>query len=146
MAVYDDGHGGGPALYAAGEFGMAGSTLAKYIARWDGSAWHALAAGLTGPTDSSYSVVYGLATRANGELLAGGQFLRADGVTSVNFARYGCESQCPSDLDGSGDVGASDLAVLLGQWGTAGSADLDHDGDVGSSDLAILLGDWGTCG
>ncbi len=133
-------------VVVGGQFTQVGGESAINIARWDGSAWHALAAGLTGPTDSSYSVVYGLATRANGELLAGGQFLRADGAISMNFARYGCESQCPSDLDGSGDVGASDLAVLLGQWGTAGSADLDHDGAVGSSDLAILLGDWGLCG
>lgn len=53
---------------------------------------------------------------------------------------------CPADLDGNGQVGASDLAALLGAWGASGPADLDGDGQVGSSDLAALLGAWGPCG
>jgi hypothetical protein len=59
---------------------------------------------------------------------------------------------CPSDLDASGDVGAGDLATLLGSWGTNGtgtsgrSADIDGDGLVGAGDLAALLGAWGACG
>jgi len=47
------------------------------------------------------------------------------------------------DLDGDGAVGAGDLAVLLGNWGSAGIGDLDGDGAVGPSDLALLLGAWG---
>lgn len=52
---------------------------------------------------------------------------------------------CGLDLDGDGSVGAKDLAVLLGAWGTGDSpqGDLDGDGAVGSADLAILLGGWG---
>ena len=59
----------------------------------------------------------------------------------------GCEGvPCPSDLDGDVTVGAADLAVLLGSWGTADDAsDLDGDGVVGASDLAVLLGSWGAC-
>lgn len=53
---------------------------------------------------------------------------------------------CPADLDGNGDVGATDIANLLGQWGAlGGGADLDGNGDVGAADLAILLGAWGAC-
>lgn len=53
---------------------------------------------------------------------------------------------CPEDLDGDGVVGASDLAILLGAWGSVASpADLDGNGAVGASDLALLLGAWGTC-
>ncbi len=53
---------------------------------------------------------------------------------------------CPADLDGNGDVGATDIANLLGQWGAlGGGADLDGNGDVGPADLAILLGAWGAC-
>ncbi|TVQ34245.1 MAG: hypothetical protein EA376_00365 [Phycisphaeraceae bacterium] len=49
-----------------------------------------------------------------------------------------------ADLDGDGVVGAGDLGVLLGLWGTADeSADLSGDGVVGAADLAILLGSWG---
>ncbi|MCA9290737.1 MAG: hypothetical protein KDA25_06390 [Phycisphaerales bacterium] len=57
---------------------------------------------------------------------------------------------CP-DLDGDGVVGATDLATLLGDWGTAGSGDgcstdADGSGSVDSEDLAILLSSWGVCG
>lgn len=48
-----------------------------------------------------------------------------------------------ADLDCDGAVGPSDLALLLGAWGSAGPlGDLDGDGVVGSSDLALLLGAW----
>jgi subtilisin family serine protease len=47
-----------------------------------------------------------------------------------------------ADLDCDGDVDASDLATLLGAWGTAGPGDLDADGTVGAPDLAVLLGAW----
>jgi len=53
-------------------------------------------------------------------------------------------SACPADLDGDGEIGSSDLALLLGDWGTDDvAADLSGDGVVGSQDLAILLGSWG---
>ncbi len=54
---------------------------------------------------------------------------------------------CPSDLDGSGSVGTSDLSILLAAWGptTTGCGDLDGDGNVGPIDLAILLRTWGPC-
>ncbi len=47
------------------------------------------------------------------------------------------------DIDGDGCVGAADLALLLGAWGTSDpDADLDQDGTVGAADLGILLGAW----
>lgn len=52
---------------------------------------------------------------------------------------------CLGDLTGDGSVGAEDLAVLLGQWGAAGTADLDQSGVVEAGDLARLLGAWGNC-
>lgn len=53
---------------------------------------------------------------------------------------------CPADLDGDGDVGPQDLALLLGAWNTTdAAADLDGDGTVGAQDLAILLGAWSAC-
>ncbi len=55
---------------------------------------------------------------------------------------------CPADLDGDGQVGPFDLALLLGNWGPCAGcpADLDSDGQVGPFDLALLLGSWGPCG
>ncbi len=55
---------------------------------------------------------------------------------------------CIEDLDGDNAVGGSDLAILLGEWGSRGklTADLNGDGIVDAADLAILLGAWGPCG
>ncbi len=52
---------------------------------------------------------------------------------------------CTADINGDHQVDGSDLAVVLSQWGTAGSGDINHDGNVDGQDLATLLGAWGTC-
>jgi hypothetical protein len=49
----------------------------------------------------------------------------------------------PADINGDCVVDGADLAILLGNWGTAGPGDLDGDGVVGGADLAILLQNWG---
>jgi hypothetical protein len=55
--------------------------------------------------------------------------------------------ECTGDLDLNGLVNASDVAILLGDWGVgplcSTGPDLDSNGNVGASDLAILLGAWG---
>jgi hypothetical protein len=59
------------------------------------------------------------------------------------------EAACPADLDGNGTVTGADLGLLLGDWGTPGTAngsDLTGDGVVTGADLGILLGNWGACG
>lgn len=53
---------------------------------------------------------------------------------------------CFYDLDDDGEVAASDLALLLGAWGTDSERyDLDGSTDVDAADLALLLGAWGPC-
>ncbi len=56
---------------------------------------------------------------------------------------------CPGDTDGDGSIGASDIAVLIGNWGETSdptlAADIDGDGDVDAADLAQMLGSWGPC-
>jgi len=43
-------------------------------------------------------------------------------------------------------VGASDLSLVLANWGTAAAEyDLDDDGTVGASDLSLFLAGWGSC-
>ena len=58
-----------------------------------------------------------------------------------------CESECPQDLDGDGQVEAFDLAIVLGSWGPCGGcpADFNADGVVNAADLAQVLGAWGEC-
>lgn len=58
-----------------------------------------------------------------------------------------CGSSASGDLDRDGAVDGTDLALLLGQWGSCPlkgscSADLDGNGIVNGLDLAILLGEW----
>ena len=70
------------------------------------------------------------------------------GTGTMQISQTGvCGTPCPADVTLDGVVDASDLALLLGAWGTSGTAaDLDHDGSVSAGDLAILLGAWGPCG
>lgn len=52
---------------------------------------------------------------------------------------------CPGDFDGDGEIEGKDLATLLAQWGTSGSADLNGDGTVSGTDLTFILSSWGPC-
>ncbi|MCE2884826.1 MAG: hypothetical protein LW806_08010 [Planctomycetaceae bacterium] len=62
-----------------------------------------------------------------------------------------CEApfaDCPADFDRDGDVGTSDLSVLLATWGTATTlpgVDIVTDGIIDSADLSVLLQSWGPC-
>ena len=73
----------------------------------------------------------------------------ADG-TSSDANKDGVPDECApctADLDGDGDVGSSDLAVVLSGWGTASPlADVNDDGMVDSIDLGVILSAWGPCG
>ncbi|MBT8487175.1 MAG: hypothetical protein HKO59_13470 [Phycisphaerales bacterium] len=52
---------------------------------------------------------------------------------------------CPWDVDGSGDVGFTDLVSVIGLWGPCDGCpeDIDQSGDVGFSDLVLVLSRWG---
>lgn len=59
-----------------------------------------------------------------------------------------CDAPCAADLDGNGSVDGSDIAILLGAWGSAGNgtpADIVADGVVNGADLSALLSAWGDC-
>jgi hypothetical protein len=99
------------------------------------------------------SVAQGLSVSGTVDILwrhDGGDFNTTGSVAFVCEAEYVC-GDCPTDMDGNGDTGASDLAVLLGSWGPCAPGDacecLDDNGDgvIGAADLAVLLGSWGPC-
>ncbi len=48
----------------------------------------------------------------------------------------------PEDLDCNGVVDAADLATLLSDWGSSGSADFNGDGVIDAADLSMLLNAW----
>ena len=96
--VFDD--GGGPALYAGGDFTVAGGVPASRIARWDGASWSALGGG----TDD---MVLALAVFDDGNgpaLYAGGRFTTADGAPASRIAKWDGNTWSPlgSGIDGWG--------------------------------------------
>jgi hypothetical protein len=72
----------------------------------------------------------------------------ADG-TSSDANKDGVPDECApctADLDLDGEVGPTDLAIVLSGWGTSSPlADIDDDGDVDAEDLLELLNGWGSC-
>ncbi len=83
LAVYDD--GGGPALYAAGNFGIAGGVAASRIAKWNGSSWTALAGG---GMDAFVSALAVYDDGGGSALYAGGGFSSAGGVAVRQVAKW----------------------------------------------------------
>jgi hypothetical protein len=77
----------GSDLVAGGFFTSAGGSPAVHIAKWNGSTWSPLGAGISG-------IVYGL-TAWNGNLVAGGLFYNAGGQPAHDIARWDGTSWFP---------------------------------------------------
>ena len=72
-------------------------------------------------------------------------FATGGGLDGSHFMLFG---SITGDIDGDGTVGASDLLILLANWGSCAdcddcAADLDGNCTVGAADLLILLANWG---
>ncbi|MEX2081365.1 MAG: hypothetical protein WEC33_07085, partial [Dehalococcoidia bacterium] len=93
--------GSGAALYAGGNFSMAGSTPANRVAKWDGAAWSALGPGVTEPLFGG--AVYALAAHGS-SLVVGGFFDTAGGQPAQFIARWGCPPPPPCYPDCNGDA------------------------------------------
>jgi hypothetical protein len=136
--------GGGPALWAAGDFDSIGGVAASGVAKWDGGLWSGVTGLQLDPAQSGYPIVAGWFPEAGGQLYVGGAFSR-QGTTTRGIARYGCV--CP-DIDGDGMVDLDDLGVVLSNFGmTAGATfeqgDVDDDQAINLNDLSALLGSFG---
>jgi hypothetical protein len=69
-------------------------------------------------------------------------------VDSADPLRVVIDPHCPADIDGSGEVGATDILLVIAGWGPCQGtceADLNGDGDVGATDLLAVIAAWGTC-
>ena len=82
LAVFDDGTG--PALFAGGEFTVAGGQPANNIAKWDGESWSVVGVGTDGPVRALNTYDDGNGLR----LYVGGTFLSAGGVTANHIAQW----------------------------------------------------------
>lgn len=146
LAIFDDGGGAGPALYAAGEFNAAGSTPTNRIARWDGAAWSPVGSGM------NWSV-YELAVLENEvsserALFAAGTFTTAGGTVSAHVARWrGCPigPNCSADINADHTLNFFDIAAYLVLYQSQNpSADWNNDGLVNFFDLAAYLDAYNT--
>ena len=102
------------------------------------------------PDDGAPYDVFGDSVAISGVTAIVGTYLDDDnGFASGSAYLFDAagDSACPWDFDGDGNVGASDLAVLLGSWGPCPDCLADFNGDdvVDAVDLAVLLGNWGPC-
>ncbi len=145
-------------LIAGGLFDVVGGVSANNIARWDGTAWHAMEEGVSDVGATLAPAVKALTVDAAGALVAGGDFSLAGADVSAYFARWGVAGAgcCDSiDFNGNGvfpeDQDVVDfLSVLAGET-CASCNDIDfnnngvfpEDQDVVDF-LTVLAG--GTCG
>ena len=66
-----------------------------------------------------------------------------NGIPDCCESGTGCKG-CATDLDGDGQVGASDLSLVLANWGSA-AGDVNGDRTTDAADLSDLLAGWGVC-
>ena len=121
------------ALYAGGSFQMAGDTLAAAVARWDGSRWHPLGAGIG--IDPDGDGVQALAFGPDGSLYAGGSFFMpgAPPAVAASVARWDGQAWLPMGSGLSSRVRA--LAVTPDGTVYAGGS-FDTGGGAPTSTLA----------
>jgi len=93
LAVFDDGSGAGPALYAGGFFVSAGGQTANFIARWDGQGWGVLGDGVAFAVQAL--TVFDDGSGAGSALYAGGSFTAAGGQTVNHVARWDGQAWSP---------------------------------------------------
>jgi trimeric autotransporter adhesin len=69
-------------LYVGGSFGSIGGVAANNIARWDGTAWNAMGAGVNGRVNDIEAAISG------NSILVGGEFTQAGGLSVSRIARW----------------------------------------------------------
>lgn len=130
LAAFDDGRGGGPALYAAGAFDTAGGVTAHSIARWNGTGWSSLGGGANNGMNNAINALAVVGNGAGGgsSLYATGHFTTAGGVAANRVARWNGLTWSPlsSGLNGNGhalaavDDGSGPALYAGGLFTTAG--------------------------
>jgi trimeric autotransporter adhesin len=110
LLAFDD--GSGPALFAGGVFAIAGGGAASRIAKWDGTSWSPLGAGVAG-VGAAVRALAVFDAGSGPELFAGGNFTSAGGTTLTDFARWNGASWSPIGPTGQGvDSDVFTLAVF----------------------------------
>ena len=137
LAVYDDGLGGGPALYVGGHFMLAGGVAALRVAKWDGQQWSALGEGIAGDTFPWVGALCVFDGGSGPELYAGGKFKSAGGMPVNYIAKWdGLTWSKPgtTGLDGNvqamavfdDGLGGGPALYVVGNFSTADGVTVNH--------------------
>jgi hypothetical protein len=140
MIVHDD--GAGPSLYIGGSFSKPGGIDAPGIARWDGSDWFGLGAGITraGEPGDVYAISPGWDDPST--IFAFGHFDMAGDQPAANIARWGCpaRTQCTADCDASGALDLADFVCFTALFNAADpAADCDGSGGLDLFDFLCFV-------
>jgi len=104
--------------------------FASYYDAADQSALSRIWGGIHPPFDD-------IPSRVIGDKTGPAAFHFAKGLWEITF--------CLGDINNDHVVDGMDFGILLGQWGSAGTADFNNSGIVDGSDLTTLMGAWGSC-
>jgi hypothetical protein len=133
LFVFDD--GSGSALYAGGEFTDARATIpVAHVAKWNGTSWSALGAGVSGGGVISGTLVGALTSFDDGSgpaLYAAGVFDHAGGVAADNIAKWNGTSWSPLSI-GLAYQDSYQIALAVYDDGTGPA--LYVGGDFGEAD------------
>lgn len=111
-------------IVAGGDFNNAGGTPAAAIARWNGTSWAALGAGVSGPAPITW--VYAMTTLPSGDLIVGGSFATAAppaGLSASRIARWDGSNWSALGTGMGGDSLGSTFSVLALATDALGSLD-----------------------
>ena len=102
-------------VYAGGVFSSAGGVLANRVAKWNGSAWSALGAGVAGPTTMQVRSI----AHSGNDVYCGGVFTNIGGVNATNIAKW--DGAAWSALGSSLNSNVNALAVSGGELYAGGA-------------------------
>ncbi len=109
LTVFDDRSGGGPALYAGGNFTHVGDQLVNGLAKWDGRQWSPVGGGVTGLSAAVHALC--VFDDGNGEALyIGGHFTFAGGMRANHIAKWDGRQWSPL---GEGVSGTDPIVLSL---------------------------------
>ncbi|MBL8863185.1 MAG: hypothetical protein JNK02_14410 [Planctomycetes bacterium] len=123
--------GGGQQLYAFGNFATSGGLATNGFARWNGSAWSALGAGVTPTTLNKCLGLYDDGSPGGSKLVLGGQFTRAGTYAVQGLATWdGMYSTLGPGVGTTGavsaiaihDSGSGPALFMAGNFDAAGGA------------------------
>jgi hypothetical protein len=122
LTVFDDGSGGGPALYAGGDFTFAGGTPANRIAKWNGTSWSSLGTGSANGVNSSVRAltVFDDGSGSGPALYAGGDFTTAGGLSANRIAKWNGTSWSSLGTGSANGVSSTVRALTVFDDGSGG--------------------------